>query len=74
MNYTFWNTIARSRDKQGRQFGHRSGALKFIELSSKENIDLPFGQTQSNIYIEYQLLLNIKLNRDDWWLLFYDSY
>ena len=40
----------------------------------KENIDLPFGQTQSNIYIENQLLLNIKLNRDDWWLLFYDSY
>ena len=26
------------------------------------------------IYIENQLLLNIKLNRDDWWLLFYDSY
>ena len=40
----------------------------------KENIDLPFGHSQSNIYIENKLLLNIKLNRDDWWLLFYDSY
>ena len=40
----------------------------------KDNIDLPIGQTWSNIYIENQLLLNIKLNRDDWWLLFYDSY
>ena len=26
------------------------------------------------IYIENQLLLNIKLNRDDWWLLFYYPY
>ena len=43
-------------------------------IMSKENIDLPFGQTQSNICIENQLLLNIKQNRDDWWLFFYDSY
>ena len=26
------------------------------------------------IHIENQLLLNIKVNRDEWWLLFYDSY
>ena len=41
---------------------------------SEENADLPFKQTQRYLYIENQLLLNIKLNRGDWRLLFYDSY